>query len=126
MEFGETLPLSILALCCFGLTPIIGFSALAYIRFSLKDISLARNIFVTLIATAILPFLYMGYGVVSVIIILPRGLITLNLSEILSAYLSEFLRMEFLSLTLSFLIAFILIVPITFLMRHVNKNQTNS
>ena len=79
MEFNELIPLHFLSLCFFGLTPIIGFSGLAYIRFSLKDISLARNILVTLIVTAILPLLYMGYGVISVIFILPTsGLITLT------------------------------------------------
>jgi hypothetical protein len=129
MEFGETIPLFLLSLCYFGLTPVIGFSGLALIRFSLKDRYLARNIFITIISVAVLPILYMGFGIIQEVLFIPRccaqnfGFVAPALSEILSFSIPYTIWFVYLSFTVGFIIAFTLVVPITLLIRHRRKKK---
>ncbi len=137
MEFGDTIPLYFITLCCIITTPLIGFSALAFIRFSLKDKALARNILMTNVIVACIPVLYMIYGFIRLIFLIPGccskglNLININLqeilsttSEIISTTLPFLLWMIFLSLTVSFLIAFIIVLPATLIFRKLkNENE---
>jgi hypothetical protein len=58
MEFGDTIPLFFITVCCLGVIPVIGFTLLAVIRFNLKDKQLSKNILITIICTGILSILF--------------------------------------------------------------------
>jgi len=130
MEEAQLMPLIAIFICLTYVTPLVGFPALAYIWFLLKDKELAKRILTTIIIVAILPVLYMGYEFISTFLLMPKcclgnSYFTLSqMPEILIGVISELLRRIFLSFTVSFLISFVFVVPITLIARKRKKSKT--
>ena len=125
MEFGTLIPLYFLGLGCFIVTPIVGFIILAFIR--LEDKPLARNILITVLGIASVAFLYPILGLILELIYIPlccpesANLLTSKaLLVMISATLKAGLFPIIPSLTIGFLIAFIVIVPATLVVRSWN------
>lgn len=129
MEFPEIFVLDIVLLCFIIVTLIVGFTALALIRFSLKDKLLARNILATIIIAMIFPFLFMIGELVWTISVTPQccpsytGFVNSHFSELASTSFSFALLLVVPSLTVGFLIAFFIILPITIFLRHIKKKE---
>jgi hypothetical protein len=130
MEFGTLIPLYFLTMCCFIATPIAGFSSLAFIRYSLKDKGLAKNILLTIGVVALLAFLYPLVGLIRGLILLPlccpeiAALLEAQaVREMTSISVKYALFLIIPSLTVGFLIALFFTVPITFLARYAKKKK---
>jgi len=130
MEFGTLIPLYILTWGCILITPIIGFSFLAIIRYSLKDKGLAKNILTTIIITAALAFLYPILDLIRGLILIrfcctdSSNIINLHtLPEMLSSTFLYALRLIIPGLTIGFILAFFVTVPITLGIRFTRKKN---
>ncbi len=58
MEFGTTIPLFFMTMCCIVTTPFVGLTAILFIWFRLKDKQLAKNILFTVIGVDLLVFIF--------------------------------------------------------------------
>lgn len=133
MEFGEIITLDFLTLCCVIVIPIAGFSVLGFIRFSLQDKILARNIFITIIISIIISatllLLYMGYNILSIIFTLPQccpgssGLDNFNWSVMIMIALNFAIGATIASIIIGFIIAYDIVVPITLIVRYIKKKS---
>jgi uncharacterized membrane protein (DUF373 family) len=129
MEFGALIPLFYISLCCLYTTPIIGIVGWVLIRFSKKDIQLSRNI---LISVLVITAIWMLYPVVSLFVfsiysykVCPDRPFEIT-SEILRATIGYGLRRILPGLATGFAFAFIIVVPITLLLRNIKiKNKSN-
>lgn len=128
MEFGTLIPLFYMGICCFITIPIAGFFSLAFIRFSLKDKLLAKCILITILIVALVAFIYPILNFIRSLILitfccpdsksLPSSKTLLEMASITLKYA---LFLIFPSLTIGFLIAFVVTVPVTFLVRYIKK-----
>ena len=131
MEFGETIPLFFMSLCCIAGTPIVGFALLAVIRFKLKDRQLARNIFFTVIILGLLSFLFPVVRFAWSQIVIPRGcgcdsslIITPEIkTEMLLSDIQFGAFLIYPGIGLGFILAFFGVVPITLVVRYIKKRK---
>ncbi|HLO18358.1 MAG TPA: hypothetical protein VK206_26230 [Anaerolineales bacterium] len=94
---------------------------LAFIR--LSDKQLARNILITIVGIALVAFLYPILGLILELIYIPESanlLTSKAFLEMISATLKDALFLIIPSLTIGFLTAFIVVVPVTLLIRSWN------
>lgn len=130
MEFGTLIPLFFLQMCCFIVTPIAGFSSLAFIRYSLKDRGLAKNILITVGVVALFAFLYPILGLIRGLILIPlccpdsAALLDAEaVREMTSISVKYAIFLITPSLTAGFFIALFFTVPITFLTRYIKGKK---
>jgi len=126
LEFGNAIPLFFLTLCCAVTTPIIGVVALVYIRFSLKDTQLAKAI---LLSVLIVSLLWFAYPIVQLLVattLIPSDCpgtefrITPDILGMTLRYASGLLIPGVVS---GFLLAFVVVTPITLLVRHLRSRS---
>lgn len=130
MEMAESLALFVIIVVVLIITPITGFALLAIIRFLFKDRQLTKNILITIILLAIIAFLYpVGEVIYSVILIRFCRPECSHLWESFwsAAMLKETIgfsfRLAIVSLTPGFIISYLFTVPITLLVRAINKRE---
>ena len=125
MEFGATIPLFFMGLCFCILTPLIGSALLLFIRFSSRDIVLARNIFITVLIVCLLWFVFpMGqliYAAIAICRECPDSDFRLT-GEIFLSTVSYAFRLALMPGTASgFLFAFFVVAPATMIVRRSRK-----
>jgi len=132
MEFGNTIPLTILAMCCLFTVPFAGTVITIFIWFSLKDRLLARNIIVTVLTFGFLAFVFPWLQLIwyiplifqmpcckSVVEFTPRMLL-----EMVSLLLRYGIGLIIPGVWLGFLVAFFIVLPFTLVIRHIKKEDT--
>ncbi len=129
MEFGTAIPLFYLTLCCVLATPIVGLFGTIFIRFSLEDIQLARNIILTVLAVCLLWFLFPFIQVLVAAFMIcrtcPDDVFRLT-SEMLAATLRFATGLLIPGLATGVLLAFIVVLPVTLLVRRFRGSRLGS
>jgi hypothetical protein len=136
MEFGDTIPLFFISICCIGVIPIIGFALLAVIRFILKDSQLATNIIITTIGIGVfaysfptwriivfLPFLLLqNCACASSLVITPQ-----IVGEMLLSSIQYGAILIYPGIGLGFIISYCIVLPVTLAVRFFRKkNEAHS
>jgi hypothetical protein len=134
MEFGTLIPLFFIMACCIVLIPIAGFTLLAYIRFSLDDTQLAKNIFITVTGVGILSFLFPIVQLIWSLILIRQDshcessieLTAELVGEIFVSTLGYSTRRILPGVALGFILAICVVLPITLSVRYLKKRKTTS
>lgn len=107
---------------------ILGFVLLACIRYGLQDKKLARNIVITIVVLALIPLLYRAFAFVGSLLYVLIYQSELMQPTSLQTFMEGILEMAMETLILmipmlaiGFLIAFLVVVPVTLRSRRVNK-----
>lgn len=107
---------------------ILGFVLLACIRYGLQDKKLARNIVITIVVLTLIPLLYRAFAFVGSLLYVLIYQSELMQPTSLQTFMEGILEMAMETLILmipmlaiGFLIAFLVVVPVTLRSRRVNK-----
>lgn len=107
---------------------ILGFGLLACIRYGLQDKKLARNIVTTIVVLTLIPLLYRAFAFVGSLLYVLIYQSELIQPASLQTFMEGILEMAMETLILmipmlavGFLIAFLVVVPVTLRSRRVNK-----
>ena len=127
MEFGATIPLFFIGLCFLILTPLIGAGLLLFIRYSSRDIVLARNIFITVLIVCLLWFVFpIGQLIYASVVICrecPGSDFRLT-GEVFLATVSYAFRLALMpGTTTAFLVAFFIVAPATMIVRRIREGK---
>ena len=113
---------------CFIIIIILGFAILMFIRDKLMDKQLAKNILVTITSMAALPLLYRSlvfmYGLIYALIYYPERMFSTSLRSFLEQMLEAIAEAFILMipvLAIGFLVAFLVVVPVTLISRRIIK-----
>ena len=120
MEFGNTIPLFFITLCLLFLIVIGGTVLFLVILFGIKDRELTRNILLTMAAVCsvwfFLPLIGLIYGTIAVCWYCPEENLHITWDIFLST-LGYSVRTLFISIPCGYIMAFGLVLPVTFLVR---------
>ena len=127
MEFGALIPLWYMTMCCFVVTPLAGLAALAFIRFSLRDIALSKYILATVFLVCLIWFLFpfgqLLYAAIQICRHCPDSTF-LPTREILASTFTYAAGLVLIPGTASgFILAFLIVVPTTILVRKSRKKK---
>lgn len=126
MEFGNTIPLFFITICLLFLIVIGGTVLLIFILFKVKESSLTRNILLTMVAVCgtwfLFPFVGFVYGAIAVCWYCPEENFHLTWDIFLST-LGYSVRTLFISIPCGYIIAFGLVLPVTFLIRAFSRKE---
>jgi hypothetical protein len=126
LEFGEIFFLDLLGLCCVNAILIIGIIGLILIRFSLKDRQLARNILITVLVVSfcwfIFPLFQLVYVAIAICKSCPDSVFRID-GEIILMSLRWGIYLLIPGIVSGFLVAFILVVPITLFVRYYRRKK---
>src|SRR5215207_8634296 len=113
---------------CFVIIIILGFAILMFIRDKVRDKQLAKNILVTITSMAALPMLYRSlvfmYGLIYALIYYPERMFSTSWQSFLEQMLeaiAEALVLMIPVLAIGFLVAFLIVVPLTLISRRIIK-----
>jgi len=134
MEFGALIPLFYMTLCCTTVTPFVGTALLAYIWFRVKDKQLVKNILFTLLGVELFVFMFPILEAVWFLISIPKTQFNncpcpFSLADIpmlLAAIFQSGIRLLFPGITLGYLVAFFIVVPITLIVRSVKMKKNSA
>jgi hypothetical protein len=135
MEFGETIPLFFITVCCIGVIPIFGFALLVIIRFSLKDRQLARNIFFSVLGVAVIAYLYPIWQMILSLPLLlhvscgcdtPIVITPAMVGEMFLSSVQQGVFLVYPGMALGFIFAFAIVLPITLVVRFFTKEKAIS
>lgn len=126
MEFGNTIPLFFITICLLFLIVISGTVLLLVILFKIKDRRLTRNILLTMAVVCgtwfLFPLVGLVYGAIAVCWYCPEENFYLTWDIFLST-LGYSVRTLFISVPCGYVIAFGLVLPVTFLIRAFSRKE---
>jgi hypothetical protein len=126
MEFGNTIPLFFITICLLFLIVLGGTVLLLVIIFGNKDRKLTRNVLLTLAAVCgawfLLPLVGLVYGAIAVCWYCPEENFHITWDIFLST-LGYSVRTLFISIPCGYVIAFGLVLPVTFLIRAFSRKE---
>ena len=127
MEFGALIPLFYMTLCCLIVAPFAGIAALAFIRFSLRDITLAKYILATVLFICLIWFLFpfgqLLFAAIQICRECPESTF-LSTKEILTGTFKYAVYLALLPGTTSgFILAFLIVAPTTILIRKIRSGK---
>ena len=121
MEFGALIPLFYMTMCFFVVTPLVGIVVLAFIRFSLRDTALARNLLAGVLLVCIIWFIFpFGQLLVAAIRICqecPDSDFRITSDVLFNTFRYAFRLALLPGTTSGFILSFLFVVPTTFLLR---------
>jgi hypothetical protein len=134
MEFGETIPLFFMTVCCIAVIPIIGFILLALIRFRLRDRQLAKNILLTVLGVGFLSFLLPILQLIWALVLITQDCGCETSFELTPKILTEMFLSSvqfgafliYPGIAFGFLIAYCSVLPITLVVRRFKKKTPQS
>ena len=126
MEFGNTIPLFFITICLLFLIVIGGTVLFFVIIFRIRDRKLTRNILLTMAAVCgiwfLLPLVGLVYGTIAVCWYCPESNFHITWNIFLST-LGYSMRTLFISIPCGYVIAFGLVLPVTYLGRAFRRNE---
>ncbi len=125
MEFGALIPLWYMSMCCMFSTPLVGIGLLIFIRFSRKDVRLAKYILATVVLVCLLwfifPFGQLIYSYIRICQVCPESTFKLT-RELLISTLGYAARLALIPGSASgFIVAYLVVLPTTLIVRKRRK-----